>query len=122
MNLTRDSIKRNAHPAYIAWILSSALPERNQLVLNADDLIASSVGDRGESAGVLRGRPDRDRRHRSHRRRGGCLDLPGVRPRLDWVYWRFNHIGKAVLPEHADSAPPTPQYRASETRRSAPAR
>ena len=44
MNLTRDSIKRNAHPAYIAWILSSALPESTSLVLNADDLIASSIG------------------------------------------------------------------------------
>ena len=44
MNLTRDSIKRNAHPAYIAWVLSSALPESTGLVLNADDLIASSIG------------------------------------------------------------------------------
>src|ERR1019366_1380011 len=47
MNLTRDSIKRNAHPAYIAWILSSALSPHTGLVLNADDLIASSLG--GES-------------------------------------------------------------------------
>ena len=38
MNLTRDSIKRNAHPAYIAWILSSALPERTRLVLNIDEV------------------------------------------------------------------------------------
>ncbi len=44
MNLTRDSIKRNAHPAYIAWIVSSALAEGTSLLLNADDLIASSLG------------------------------------------------------------------------------
>ncbi len=43
-NLTRDSIKRNAHPAYIAWVVSSALPASTQLVLNADDLIAASIG------------------------------------------------------------------------------
>ncbi|HEY5229576.1 MAG TPA: Mur ligase family protein, partial [Galbitalea sp.] len=44
LNLTRDSIKRNAHPAYIAWILSSAMRPSTSLVLNADDLIASSIG------------------------------------------------------------------------------
>lgn len=112
MNLTRDSIKRNAHPDYIAWILSSALSERTALVLNADDLIASSLGteanartffavDRLPSDGV--------------RPAGAAVDAaicPVCDHTLDWEYWRFNHIGKAVCPACGFRSPEA-QYRAS---------
>ena len=98
MNLTRDSIKRNAHPAYIAWILSSALPERTSLVLNADDLIASSLG------AALN--PRRffavDRLPTDGRRPSGAAVDVAICPvcdhRLDWHYWRYNHIGKVHCP------------------------
>jgi Zn ribbon nucleic-acid-binding protein len=98
MNLTRDSIKRNAHPAYIAWIISSALPERTSLVLNADDLIAASLG--GESNprtyfAVDRLPTDGDRPS------GAAVDVaicPVCDHTLDWEYWRFNHIGKVHCP------------------------
>ncbi|MDQ1571074.1 MAG: hypothetical protein QOF79_1748 [Actinomycetota bacterium] len=95
MNLTRDSIKRNAHPAYIAWILSSALPERTSLVLNADDLIASSLGGDSNSRtyfAVDRMATDGDRPS------GAAVDIaicPVCDHTLSWEYWRFNHIGKA---------------------------
>jgi UDP-N-acetylmuramyl tripeptide synthase len=105
MNLTRDSIKRNAHPAYIAWIVSSALSADTTLVLNADDLIASSLGgeanprvyfavDRLPSDGV---RPS-----------GAAVDVaicPVCDHVLDWEYWRFNHIGKAYCPACGFRAP-----------------
>ena len=42
-NLSRDSIMRNGHPEYIKYILERYMPEKTHLVLNADDLIASSV-------------------------------------------------------------------------------
>jgi UDP-N-acetylmuramyl tripeptide synthase len=98
MNLTRDSIKRNAHPDYIAWILSSAMSSNTRLVLNADDLIASSIGadsnprtffsvDRLPSDGT--------------RPRGAAVDVaicPVSDHTLEWEYWRFNHIGKAHCP------------------------
>jgi Zn ribbon nucleic-acid-binding protein len=94
MNLTRDSIKRNAHPDYIAWILSSSLPETTSLVLNADDLIASALG--GEANPRTYFSVDRlptDVQEPS----GGAVDV-GICPvcdhTLDWDYWRFNHIGK----------------------------
>jgi Zn ribbon nucleic-acid-binding protein len=98
MNLTRDSIKRNAHPAYIAWIVSSALSERTNLVLNADDLIAASLG--GESNhrtyfSVDRLPTDGDRPS------GAAVDVaicPVCDHTLDWEYWRFNHIGKVHCP------------------------
>jgi Zn ribbon nucleic-acid-binding protein len=98
MNLTRDSIKRNAHPAYIAWILSSAMPAATELVLNADDLITASLGsetnprsyfavDMLPSDGTTP--------------RGAAVDVaicPVCDHLLDWDYWRFNHIGKAHCP------------------------
>jgi UDP-N-acetylmuramyl tripeptide synthase len=43
-NLFRDSIYRNAHPAYIAALLEAALPHDTTLVLNADDVLVSELG------------------------------------------------------------------------------
>ena len=42
-NLFRDSIMRNAHPGYIADILTRSFPKSSKLILNADDLISCSV-------------------------------------------------------------------------------
>jgi Zn ribbon nucleic-acid-binding protein len=113
MNLTRDSIKRNAHPAYIAWILSSALPERTSLVLNADDLIASSLG----GASNPRAYFSVDRVPGDGRiPHGAAVDVaicPVCDHRLDWEYWRFNHIGKAFCPACGFRSPEA-AYRASD--------
>jgi lipid II isoglutaminyl synthase (glutamine-hydrolysing) len=98
MNLTRDSIKRNAHPAYIAWILSSAMPESTSLVLNADDLIASSLGgDANPRTFFAVDRLPTDGTQPT----GAAVDVaicPVCDHRLEWDYWRFNHIGKAHCP------------------------
>jgi Zn ribbon nucleic-acid-binding protein len=113
MNLTRDSIKRNAHPAYIAWILSSALADTTSLVLNADDLIASSLGgDKNHRAyfAVDRLPTDGDRPH------GAAVDVticPVCDHRLDWDYWRFNHIGKSHCPSCGFRSPEA-AYRAHD--------
>jgi Zn ribbon nucleic-acid-binding protein len=98
MNLTRDSIKRNAHPAYIAWIVSSALSEKTSLVLNADDLIASSLGSESNPRAyfAVDALPTDGTRPS-----GAAVDVaicPVCDHRLDWEYWRFNHIGKAFCP------------------------
>jgi Zn ribbon nucleic-acid-binding protein len=98
MNLTRDSIKRNAHPAYIAWILSSAMPERTTLVLNADDLIASSLG--GDANPRFHFAVDRLQTD-GDRPTGAAVDVaicPACDHALAWDYWRYNHIGKAHCP------------------------
>ena len=42
-NLTRDSYRRNAHVEYIFDILDSNIPDKTHLILNADDLISSSL-------------------------------------------------------------------------------
>ena len=112
-NLTRDSIKRNAHPDYIAWVLSSALPESTHLMLNADDLIAASIG----SAANPRSYFAVDRLPTDGTRpRGAAVDVaicPVCDHRLDWEYWRFNHIGKPVCP-HCGFRAPDAGYRARD--------
>ncbi len=112
-NLTRDSIKRNAHPAYIAWVVSSALPASTQLVLNADDLIAASIGAESNPRSyfaVDRLPTDGDRPA------GAAVDVaicPVCDHRLDWEYWRFNHIGKPFCPACGFRAPDA-AYRARD--------
>ena len=113
MNLTRDSIKRNAHPAYIAWILSSALPASTRLVLNADDLVAASLGGEENPRTFFSVDPlptDGDRPH------GAAVDVatcPNCDHTLDWDYWRFNHIGKVHCPACGFRSPEA-AYRARE--------
>ena len=42
-NLFRDSMRRNAHPEYIASLLDRYIPVETRLILNADDPISSNV-------------------------------------------------------------------------------
>lgn len=93
-NLTRDSIKRNAHPEYIAWILTSALSAATKLVLNADDLVSASLGSE-LNVRVFYGVDPTG--NESLQPSGAAVDVY-VCPRCDepltWDFWRFNHIGK----------------------------
>lgn len=113
MNLTRDSIKRNAHPAYIAWIISSALASDTRLVLNADDLITSSLGTAANPrVHFAVDRMPTDGTHPS----GAAVDVqicPVCDHLLEWDYWRFNHIGKAHCPACGFRSPDA-EYRASD--------
>ncbi|CAN5163430.1 MurT ligase domain-containing protein [soil metagenome] len=113
MNLTRDSIRRNAHPAYIAWIISQALPAHTSLVLNADDLIASSLGtDSNPRTHFAIDRLPTD----GDRPTGAAVDVqicPVCDHMLEWDYWRFNHIGKAHCPNCGFHSPDA-AYRVSE--------
>ena len=47
-NLFRDSIRRNAHPEFISSVINKTLPKETKLILNADDLISSSLGQDNE--------------------------------------------------------------------------
>jgi lipid II isoglutaminyl synthase (glutamine-hydrolysing) len=111
MNLTRDSIKRNAHPAYIAWILSSAISAQTTLVLNADDLIISALGSEKNRRVFF----SVDRQPGDGTAPTGAAVDAAICPLsddvLEWDYWRFNHIGKAHCPR-CDFRSPEAQYRA----------
>jgi len=94
-NLFRDSIMRNAHPAYIAGILDANIPAGTKLLLNADDLISCSIA------------PDNPRAYFGLERMDSdvvdCINLindiqicPVCNSELIYEYRRYHHIGKAV--------------------------
>ena len=94
-NLFRDSIMRNAHPFFIADILTRSIPASAKLILNADDLI---------SAGVA---PENERVYFGIDRTAGdvseCINLiddvricPHCSGKLDYEFRRYHHIGRAV--------------------------
>lgn len=94
-NLFRDSIMRNAHPAYIADILSKEIPDTAKIIVNADDLIACSVAPENHHVyyGISPMESDVTE----------CVNLindmricPQCHTELRYEYRRYHHIGKAV--------------------------
>lgn len=96
-NLFRDSIMRNAHPAYIAHILTGCIPGSAKMILNADDLISSGVSPANERVYFAIDRMEGDVAE--------CINLiddvricPRCHTKLAYTYRRYHHIGKAVCP------------------------
>ena len=94
-NLFRDSIMRNAHPGYIADILTRSFPRESKLILNADDLISGSVAPENPRVyfGIDRLPTDVT----------ACENLlndmricPRCAGKLRYEYRRYHHIGRAV--------------------------
>jgi len=93
-SLSRDSILRNAHPQYIADILTKAMPEQTTLVLNSDDLISNRIALNNNRVyyGI-------DRLPSDNKPYEGLLNdmqiCPKCNGKLKYEYNRYNHIGKA---------------------------
>ena len=94
-NLFRDSIMRNAHPGYIADILTASIPTDTRLILNADDLISCGVAPENSRVyfGIDRLSTDVT----------DCMNLlndmricPKCSGALRFEYRRYHHIGRAV--------------------------
>lgn len=96
-NLTRDSIMRNGHPEYIGRILTEEMQKETKLILNGDDLIASSIA------------PDNDRKYFGIESLNtdvtDCVNLvndlricPKCSSILKFGHRRYHHIGKAYCP------------------------
>ena len=103
-NLFRDSIMRNAHPYFIADVLSGSIPESSTLVVNADDLIASSVSPENSRVcfGIDRLETDVI----------DCINIiddvricPRCAAKLEYEYRRYHHIGKARCPRCGFASP-----------------
>ncbi len=97
-NLFRDSIMRNAHPQYIADFLTDSIPPETKLVLNADDLISSSVAPDNPRVYFGIERMDTDVTE--------CVNLindmrvcPRCLGELKYEYLRYHHIGRAYCEE-----------------------
>ena len=111
-NLFRDSIMRNAHPGYIADILSRNLPRESKLILNADDLISYGVAEENARCYFGIGRMPSDVTD--------CVNLlndmricPRCAGKLRYEYRRYHHIGRAVC-EHCGFHSPDSDYLATQ--------
>lgn len=94
-NLFRDSIMRNAHPFYIADILTRSIPETATIITNADDLIACGVAPRCAHKYFGIGQLSTDVQDCINR-----IDDLRICPRcagkLHYDYRRYHHIGHAA--------------------------
>ena len=103
-NLFRDSIMRNAHPDYIAGILTRHIPRDSKMILNADDLISAGVAPENQRVYFGIDRLDSDVQE--------CLNLlndmricPKCSGKLNYEYLRYHHIGRAVCSDCGFASP-----------------
>lgn len=93
-NLFRDSMKRNAHTEYIAWILENSIPTNTKLLLNGDDLISSGLCENNRRGffGIEEMEGDTKECHNIINDMRIC---PKCHHKLKYEYLRYHHIGKA---------------------------
>lgn len=111
-NIMRDSVKRNAHTDFIRYIIDRALPEGTKLILNADDLICSSLGSKGQPRvyfGIAAEQPEAA----SAQYLRDIVYCPRCGGTLDAEYIRYNHIGRFHC-RNCDLASPEPDYCVTE--------
>lgn len=104
LNLSRDSIMRNGHPEYIRDFLTTYIPKSTKVILNADDLIASSVSPDNERFFYGISRMEGDRTEVPNL----ISDLqicPRCSAKLKYHYIRYSNIGRAYCPECGYTAP-----------------
>jgi UDP-N-acetylmuramyl tripeptide synthase len=103
-NIFRDSMRRNAHPEYIADFLASGIPDGTELLLNADDLISCGI------------KPACPRTYFSFDPQpferepwdNIVMDVrlcPECGEHLEWDFRRYNHIGRAHCPKCGFTSP-----------------
>lgn len=93
-NLTRDSYKRNAHVDFIFDILDRNIPDKTHLILNADDLISSSLKKSNDRTyfGML---PFNDEVLIPDNIVKDISVCPECNAPLEYTFLRYNHIGQA---------------------------
>jgi len=107
-NLFRDSLTRNAHPGYIADILSASFPKTSKLILNADDLISGGVAP--ENPRVYFGIDHTPDDTPTCRNLVNDMQVcPRCGAKLTYDYVRYHHIGKAHC-DHCGFASPAATY------------
>lgn len=92
-NLFRDSMRRNAHPEYIADILTEHIPPSTKLILNADDLISSAIAPKNERVyfGMERLESEQEARENIVKDIMLCPDCGRA---LKYDFRRYHHIGR----------------------------
>ncbi len=110
-NLSRDSIRRNAHPEFIFNYIEKALPSTTHMILNADDLISSRLGDGNPRTYFAIDRLPSDKDH-SVNLINDVRICPKCHKRLHYNYVRYHHIGNATC-ENCGFSSPKPDYHAA---------
>ena len=103
-NIFRDSMRRNAHPEYIADFLTSGIPEGTELLINADDLISCSVAPKCPRTYFSFAPQPFDRAPWDNI----VMDVrlcPECGAALEWDFRRYNHIGRAHCPKCGFASP-----------------
>ncbi len=110
-NLFRDSIQRNAHPEYIADIITSAIGKDTKMILNADDPISSRLAPENDRVyfSIDRLPTDNDDCYNII---NDCRICPKCSTKLKYVFNRYHHIGKVYCPE-CDYKSCEPDYKAN---------
>lgn len=91
-NLFRDSIKRNGHSEFILTKIKSAIPQSTILILNSDDLISSSIGDKNKKVYFSLDKLNTDPINKNSL----VCDIivcPICKSKLIFNYRHYNHIG-----------------------------
>ncbi len=103
-NLFQDSIMRNAHPGYIAELITRSLPAGAKMILNADEMISGGVSPENPRVYFGIGPMDSDVTE--------CINLlndmricPKCAGKLRYEYLRYHHVGKAVCCDCGFSSP-----------------
>ena len=96
-NLFRDSLKKNGNSEYIFNIMKSSIPASSKLILNADDLISSSLKNNFTKFFGIEKLPDD--LNESPNIVKDIVICPKCYSNLKYEYNRYNHIGKAYCPK-----------------------
>ena len=96
-NISRDSLKRNAHTAFIAGIIDKAIPEDTTVITNGDDPICVNLASKNKKIyyGIDRLDTDTDKCENIVRDMVLC---PKCGTKLEYEYYRYHHVGKMHCP------------------------
>ena len=103
-NIFRDSMRRNAHPEYIADFLASGIPDGTELLLNADDLISCGIKP-GCPRTYFSFDPQPFEREPWDNIVMDVRLCPECGAHLEWDFRRYNHIGRARCPKCGFTSP-----------------
>lgn len=91
-NLFRDTIRREGNPDFIFDLLNENIPEAATLILNADDIISSSLGKNNKKVfyGIA---PLKDEEEEiTPLVKDACYDFESLK-RYEYEFLRYHHIG-----------------------------
>lgn len=104
-NMLRDSIRRNAHVEFITKILTDSINENTTIIVNGDDIVASSIGNVKKKIYYSFSKQENDTKEPFNRIRD-IMVCPICYEYLKYDYVKTNHIGKIYCPNgHIQNSP-----------------